>query len=74
MCSTPWFCIDTNIYKIEYIIQFQIIDIYGRIVKEIKINDNKTRISINNLKSGFYIARMRIKNKIKEQKLIINKS
>ena len=52
---------------------FQIIDIYGRVIKEMKINNKKTRVSIKNLKSGFYIARMRIKNKIKEQKLIINK-
>ena len=52
---------------------FQIIYIYGRGIKEMKINNKKTRVSIKNLKSGFYIARMRIKNKIKEQKLIINK-
>ena len=50
----------------------EIIDVSGRTVISKTLSKQKTEIFLEEIKSGFYIARLILENQIQEKKLILN--
>ncbi len=53
------------------ILNYQIIDLYGKTVKQAEVNNSKFAISVSNLPAGIYVLKLNVKSGFITKRIVV---